>query len=87
MLPEGGSVIPGLYAAGACASNIAQDGKGYGSGTSSAKARSSAGGPGRTQREAKRASVELEKRAAVQAHRRRGAGGADRGAVPAWGDG
>ena len=28
-----GSVIPGLYAAGACASNIAQDGKGYGSGT------------------------------------------------------
>jgi succinate dehydrogenase/fumarate reductase flavoprotein subunit len=27
-----GSVIPGLYAAGACASNIAQDGKGYGSG-------------------------------------------------------
>ena len=29
--PEG-SVIPGLYAAGACASNIAQDGKGYVSG-------------------------------------------------------
>jgi succinate dehydrogenase/fumarate reductase flavoprotein subunit len=28
-----GSVVPGLYAAGACASNIAQDGKGYGSGT------------------------------------------------------
>lgn len=28
-----GLVIPGLYAAGACASNIAQDGKGYGSGT------------------------------------------------------
>lgn len=28
----GGPVIPGLYAAGACASNIAQDGKGYGSG-------------------------------------------------------
>src|ERR1700722_4297718 len=28
-----GSVIPRLYAAGACASNIAQDGKGYGSGT------------------------------------------------------
>jgi succinate dehydrogenase/fumarate reductase flavoprotein subunit len=28
-----GSVIPGLYAAGACASNLAQDGKGYGSGT------------------------------------------------------
>jgi succinate dehydrogenase/fumarate reductase flavoprotein subunit len=28
-----GSVIPGLYAAGACASNIAQDGKGYNSGT------------------------------------------------------
>jgi succinate dehydrogenase/fumarate reductase flavoprotein subunit len=28
-----GTVIPGLYAAGACASNIAQDGKGYGSGT------------------------------------------------------
>jgi succinate dehydrogenase/fumarate reductase flavoprotein subunit len=27
-----GSVIPGLYAAGACASNIAQDGKGYASG-------------------------------------------------------
>jgi succinate dehydrogenase/fumarate reductase flavoprotein subunit len=27
------SAIPGLYAAGACASNIAQDGKGYSSGT------------------------------------------------------
>ncbi|MDF1605258.1 FAD-binding protein [Nocardioides sp. YIM 152315] len=27
------SIIPGLYAAGACASNIAQDGKGYCSGT------------------------------------------------------
>ena len=25
--------VPGLYAAGACASNIAQDGKGYASGT------------------------------------------------------
>lgn len=30
---EDGSVIPGLYAAGACASNIAQDGNGYCSGT------------------------------------------------------
>ncbi len=30
---DDGSVIPGLYAAGACASNIAQDGKGYASGT------------------------------------------------------
>jgi succinate dehydrogenase/fumarate reductase flavoprotein subunit len=28
-----GSVVPGLYAAGACASNLAQDGKGYCSGT------------------------------------------------------
>lgn len=28
-----GSVIPGLYAAGACAANLAQDGKGYSSGT------------------------------------------------------
>jgi len=28
-----GRVIPGLYAVGACASNIAQDGKGYASGT------------------------------------------------------
>ena len=28
-----GSVVPGLYAAGACASNIAHDGKGYSSGT------------------------------------------------------
>jgi len=28
-----GSIVPGLYAAGACASNIAQDGKGYASGT------------------------------------------------------
>jgi 3-oxo-5alpha-steroid 4-dehydrogenase len=28
-----GSLIPGLYAVGACASNIAQDGKGYASGT------------------------------------------------------
>jgi succinate dehydrogenase/fumarate reductase flavoprotein subunit len=33
MLRADGSVIPGLYAAGACASNIAQDGKGYASGT------------------------------------------------------
>ena len=30
---DDGSVIPGLYAAGACASNLAQDGKGYCSGT------------------------------------------------------
>jgi 3-oxo-5alpha-steroid 4-dehydrogenase len=30
---EDGTVIPGLYAAGACAANIAQDGKGYASGT------------------------------------------------------
>ena len=28
-----GSVVPGLYAAGACAANLAQDGKGYASGT------------------------------------------------------
>ena len=28
-----GSLVPGLYAVGACASNIAQDGKGYASGT------------------------------------------------------
>jgi 3-oxo-5alpha-steroid 4-dehydrogenase len=33
VLTAAGSVIPGLYAAGACASNIAQDGKGYASGT------------------------------------------------------
>lgn len=33
VLGEDGHVIPGLYAAGACASNIAQDGKGYSSGT------------------------------------------------------
>ncbi|MGD9619499.1 MAG: FAD-binding protein [Mycolicibacterium sp.] len=33
VLREGGSVVPGLYAAGACACNIAQDGKGYASGT------------------------------------------------------
>ena len=33
MLRADGSVIPGLYAAGACASNLAQDGKGYCSGT------------------------------------------------------
>jgi predicted oxidoreductase len=30
---EDGSVVPGLYAAGACAANIAQDAKGYASGT------------------------------------------------------
>jgi 3-oxo-5alpha-steroid 4-dehydrogenase len=30
---EDGSVIPGLFAAGACAVNIAQDGKGYASGS------------------------------------------------------
>ena len=30
---EDGTAVPGLYAAGACASNIAQDGKGYASGT------------------------------------------------------
>jgi 3-oxo-5alpha-steroid 4-dehydrogenase len=33
VLRQDGSVIRGLYAAGACASNIAQDGKGYASGT------------------------------------------------------
>ena len=33
VLREDGSVIAGLYAAGACASNIAQDAKGYASGT------------------------------------------------------
>ena len=33
VLREDGSAIDGLYAAGACASNIAQDGKGYASGT------------------------------------------------------
>ena len=33
VLRDDGSVIAGLYAAGACASNIAQDGKGYSSGT------------------------------------------------------
>lgn len=33
VLREDGSTIAGLYAAGACASNIAQDGKGYASGT------------------------------------------------------
>jgi len=33
VLREDGSVIAGLYAAGACASNIAHDGKGYASGT------------------------------------------------------
>ncbi len=33
VLDEGGTPIPGLYAAGACAANLAQDGKGYASGT------------------------------------------------------
>jgi len=33
VLRDDGSPIPGLYAAGACAANIAQDGKGYASGT------------------------------------------------------
>jgi len=33
VLHEDGSVVPGLYAAGACASNIAQDAKGYSTGT------------------------------------------------------
>lgn len=33
VLRADGSPIPGLYAAGACASNLAQDGKGYSSGT------------------------------------------------------
>ncbi|WP_041324638.1 FAD-binding protein [Mycobacterium marinum] len=33
VLRSDGSVVAGLYAAGACASNIAQDGKGYASGT------------------------------------------------------
>jgi succinate dehydrogenase/fumarate reductase flavoprotein subunit len=33
VLRPDGTPIPGLYAAGACASNIAQDGKGYSSGT------------------------------------------------------
>ena len=39
-----GTVIPWLYAAGACASNIAQDGKGYSSGTQLGRARSSVAG-------------------------------------------
>jgi 3-oxo-5alpha-steroid 4-dehydrogenase len=33
VVAEDGQVITGLYAAGACAANIAQDGKGYSSGT------------------------------------------------------
>ena len=33
VLREDGSVVEGLFAAGACAVNIAQDGKGYASGT------------------------------------------------------
>ena len=33
VLREDGSAIPGLYAAGACASTLAQDSKGYSSGT------------------------------------------------------
>ncbi len=33
VLRADGTPVPGLYAAGACASNIAQDGKGYASGT------------------------------------------------------
>jgi succinate dehydrogenase/fumarate reductase flavoprotein subunit len=33
VLTESGAPIPGLYAAGACASNIAQDSRGYSSGT------------------------------------------------------
>jgi 3-oxo-5alpha-steroid 4-dehydrogenase len=33
VLRDDGTAVPGLYAAGACASNIAQDGKGYASGT------------------------------------------------------
>jgi 3-oxo-5alpha-steroid 4-dehydrogenase len=33
VLRDDGSAVTGLYAAGACASNIAQDGKGYASGT------------------------------------------------------
>ncbi|MCW2782137.1 MAG: hypothetical protein JWR35_2586 [Marmoricola sp.] len=33
VLTESGDTVPGLYAAGACAANIAQDGKGYASGT------------------------------------------------------
>jgi succinate dehydrogenase/fumarate reductase flavoprotein subunit len=33
VLRDDGTVVPGLYAVGACASNIAQDGKGYASGT------------------------------------------------------
>ncbi|MFI6871491.1 FAD-binding protein [Nocardia sp. NPDC050406] len=33
VLRDNGTPVPGLYAAGACAANIAQDGKGYASGT------------------------------------------------------
>ena len=33
VLRADGSAIPGLYAAGACSSTLAQDGKGYSSGT------------------------------------------------------
>ena len=33
VVADGGGVVPGLYAVGGCASNIAQDGTGYSSGT------------------------------------------------------
>jgi predicted oxidoreductase len=33
VVAEAGGVVPGLYAIGGCASNIAQDGTGYSSGT------------------------------------------------------
>jgi succinate dehydrogenase/fumarate reductase flavoprotein subunit len=34
VLDDGGAKIPGLYAAGACASNLVQDGPSYNSGLS-----------------------------------------------------
>ena len=80
VLRDDGSVIPGLYAAGACASNIAQDGKGYASGTQLGEGRSSAAAPARTPRRAlDRGGFPSTGRAAIR--RRRAAPAPARGAV------
>ena len=57
VLREDRSVIPGLYAAGACASNIAQDGAGYCSGTQLGEGSFFGRRAGRAQRRAQRSAV------------------------------
>lgn len=55
VLRDDGAVVAGLYAVGACASNIAQDGKGYASGTQLGEGRFSGVAPERMRQPERRA--------------------------------